>query len=120
MLLNINRTTQLYKVKENNTVENAYTFLFQNTDNKDHEYYFRIINNDNIIIKRPAKSFLLKADKKVRKIVVLKTDKILVEDNTRDTPISVQIEAYAIDDKEKIKVIRNTIFVYPRYDKLKK
>jgi len=119
MLLNINRTTQLYKVKDNNTVENAYTFLFQNTDSKDHEYYFRVLNNDNIIIKRPTKSFLLKSDRKIRKIVVLKTNEVLVKDNTKDTPIAIKIEAYAIDDKVKVKVIRDTTFVYPRYDKLK-
>jgi len=119
MLLNINRTTQLYKIKEHNAVENAYTFLFQNTDNKDHKYYFRVVNNDNILIKRPIPSFFLKADNKVRKIVVLRTENILLKDNTKDTPIPIQIEAYAVDDKEKVKVIRNTTFVYPRLDKLK-
>jgi len=120
MLLNINRTTQLYKVKDENIVENAYTFLFQNTDTQDHNYYFRILNNDKIIIKRPSKSFLLKADDKLRKIVVLSTKDLLVSDNTRDTPIPIQIEAYALDDKEKIKIIRDTTFVFPRLDKLNK
>lgn len=120
MLLNINRTTQLYKVKENNVVENAYTFLFQNTDNKNHSYYFRIVNNDKIKIKRPTEPFMLNAGKKIRKIVVLKTNELLVNDNTKDSPLPIQIEAYSIDEKEKINVIRKTTFIYPRLDKLKK
>lgn len=119
MLLNINRTTQLYKVNENNLVENSYTFLFQNTDSKDHIYYFNVLNNDKINIKRPKKSFKLKAGEKIRKIVVLTTNSILVKDNTKDTPIPIIIEAFAIND-EKVKVQRNTIFVYPRFDKLMK
>ena len=32
MLLNINRTSELYAVKEGGVIENHYTFLFQNTD----------------------------------------------------------------------------------------
>ena len=88
MLLNINRTTQLYKAKDNHVVENAYTFLFQNTDSEDHTYYFRVVNNDDIKIKRPKKSFMLEANKKIRKIVVLTTNKLLVKNNTKDTPIS--------------------------------
>jgi len=120
MLLNINRTTQLYKVKENGVVNNAYTFLFQNTDSKDHHYYFRVLNHEKIEIVRPLKPFLLKADKKIRKIVVLRTKELLVNDNTKDTPLPIIIEAYAIDDKEKIKIYRNTTFIFPRFDKLKK
>ncbi len=38
MLLNINKTTQLYKVKDDNLVENNFLLLFQNTDNKPHTY----------------------------------------------------------------------------------
>ena len=120
MLLNINRTTQLYKVKENNIVENAYTFLFQNTEHRDHKYYFRVLNNDKINIKRPTEPFLVKADNRVRKIVVLEVTEVLLKDNSKDTPIPIEIEAYALDDKEKVKVIRKTTFVYPRFDKLKK
>ncbi|OUR71729.1 cytochrome c oxidase accessory protein CcoG [Arcobacter sp. 31_11_sub10_T18] len=120
MLLNINRTTQLYKVKENRVVENAYTFLFQNTDNIDHTYYFRVVNNEKIKIKRPQKSFLLSAGKKVRKIVVLSTSELLAKNDRLDVALPVEIEAYAIDNKNKIKVLRSSTFIYPRFDKLSK
>ncbi len=121
MLLNINRTTQLYKIKDDGkTVTNAYTFLFQNTDHKDHKYYFEVLNNKDIKIKKPSKPFNLMAGKKSKKVVILATDKKLVKDRTKDTPIPITIRAYAVDDKEKIVVDRQTTFVYPRLDVLEK
>lgn len=77
MLLNINKTTELYAVKDNGLIENHYTFLFQNTDSKDHTYYFEVVGRDDIKIARPRESFKLSAGSKVKKIVVLTTDKVL-------------------------------------------
>ena len=116
MLLNINRTSQLYKIEPNGVVENSYIFLFQNTDIKDHKYYFKVLNNKDITIKRPSKEFKLIAGKKVKKIVILQTDKPLVKDSNKDTPIPITIRAYATDDAKKIVVDRKTVFVYPRWD----
>ena len=119
MLLNINRTTQLYKIKDDGQrVTNAYTFLFQNTQNSDHEYYFEVVGHDDIKIERPKKEFKLRAGTKSKKVVVLSTTKELAKDNKKDTPIAITIRAYAIDDKEKVVVERQTTFVYPRYDVL--
>ncbi len=121
MQLNINRTTQLYKIKEHGKiVENSYTFLFENTENRDHKYYFEIEGNKDIKIKRPKEPFRVVSGKKIKKIVTFYTDKVLVKDNTKDTPIPIKIKAYAIDDKERIVVERDTIFVYPRLSVLEK
>jgi cytochrome c oxidase accessory protein FixG len=120
MLLNINRTTQLYSVKPNNIVENSYVFLFQNTDNKDHKYYFEVQGLDGVSIKRPKGEFLLGAGKKAKKVVVIATNKVLVEDNTKDTPMPITIKAFAVDEPERVVVFRKTVFVYPRFDQLKK
>jgi cytochrome c oxidase accessory protein FixG len=120
MLLNINRTTQLYSVKPNNVVENSYVFLFQNTDNKDHKYYFSVEGIDGVTIKRPKGEFLLRAGKKSKKVVVISTDKRLVEDNTKDTPMPITIKAFATDEPDRIVVFRKTVFVYPRLDQLDK
>jgi len=114
MLLNINRTTQLYKIKDEKVVENAYTFLFQNTDSYDHEYYFKVNGNDKIEIKRPSKPFLLKAGSKVRKIVILRAKESLSSNTKDDTTIPVQINAFATDESQKIFVQRNTTFIYPK------
>ena len=118
MLLNVNKTTQLYKIKENNVVTNNFLFLFQNTDSKKHKYALEIIDNKDIYIKR-FKPFTLSAKKLAKKVVVLGTDKILVNDKTKDTPITVTIRAYAIDEPERVQVFRKAVFIYPRADKLK-
>jgi len=116
MLLNINRTSQLYKIQPNGVVENSYVFLFQNTDIKSHRYYFEVVGNDKITIKRPKKDFNLIAGKKVKKVVVLQTKDTLIKDISKDTPIPITIRSYAVDDRQKIVVDRKTIFVYPRWD----
>ncbi|NVJ54285.1 MAG: cytochrome c oxidase accessory protein CcoG [Campylobacteraceae bacterium] len=118
MLLNVNKTTQLYKIKENNVVSNNFLLLFQNTDSKTHTYNIEVLNHDDIEIKRFS-PFKLSAGKLRKKVVVLETDKLLVNDNTKDTPITVKIRAYAIDEPNRISVIRDAVFIYPRADKLK-
>lgn len=120
MLLNINRTSQLYKIKdEGKLVENAYTFLFQNTDSKDHTYYFEVIN-EGIEIKKPTKPFKLKAGHKNKEVVILKASSDLAPNQSENTPTSIQIKAYAVDNKEHIVVLRDTIFIYPSKDAIKK
>ncbi len=118
MLLNVNKTTQLYKIKEGNEVTNNFLLLFQNTDSKKHKYALEIIDNKDIVIKR-FKPFSLSPHKLAKKVVVLSTTKRLVNDNTKDTPITVTIKAYAVDDPERVFVLRKAVFVYPRADKLK-
>ena len=120
MLLNINRTTQLYKIRdEGKNIQNAYTFLFQNTDSKDHKYYFEV-EHDGISIKKPSSSFLLKAGKKLKKIIILKADKNLSTHNEEDTILDITIKAFAEDDQEKIVVKRVTTFIYPSPYSVKK
>ena len=119
MLLNINKTTKLYNIKDHgNRITNAYTFLVQNTEREDHKYYFEVLDQPDIKISRPSKPFKVLAGKKVKKVVVLSTNKELVNDLTRDTPISIKIRAYAIDAKDKIVVERDTTFIFPRHDVL--
>ncbi len=116
MLLNINRTTELYSIKEQGMVENSYVFLFQNTDKVAHDYYFEILDNPKIKIKRPEEPFALEPGKKVKKVVVLYTEERLSEDGRKDTPVPIKIHAYALDKKEEISVFRDSVFVYPRID----
>jgi cytochrome c oxidase accessory protein FixG len=120
MLLNINKTTRLYKTLPNNVVENDYLFLFANTDSKRHTYYFDIVGNDKIEIVRPKKPFSIAPGKKRKKVVVLRTHDKLADSTRKDVPIPVTIKAYAKDDKENIVIERHTVFVYPRADQLKK
>jgi len=118
MLLNINRTTQLYKVQDT-SIENAYTFLFQNTDREDHTYYFEV-DNPAIKIERPSEPFLLEAGQKAKKIVILSTAEQLAPAERQDTPVPIKIKAFAIDAKDRIIVERDAIFVYPRKSEIDK
>ncbi|SFV58101.1 FERREDOXIN DOMAIN INTEGRAL MEMBRANE [hydrothermal vent metagenome] len=120
MLLNVNKTTRLYKIRDNGVVENDYLFLFANTDSKRHKYYFEIVDNDKIRIVRPKEPFSIGAGKKKKKVVILETDTQLASNSRKDVPIPITIRAYAVDDKEKIVVERKTVFVYPRIDLVKK
>jgi len=116
MLLNINKTAQLYRFTHDGRIVNDYTFLFQNTESKEHSYYFEVKGHPEIKIVKPAKPFKLMAGKKAKKIVQLEATKPLAKDTRKDTPIPITIKAYAVDDPEKIVVERHTVFVYPRWD----
>ena len=118
MLLNINKTTQLYKVKEDNVVANNYVLLFQNTESKPLTYELELIDNPDIKISR-FEAFTLSPGKLAKKVVILETDKVLVNDKTKDTPITVTFKAHAQEDPEKVVVFRKAVFIYPRADKLK-
>ncbi len=120
MLLNVNKTTRLYKILDQGVVQNSYLFLFTNTDSKAHTYFFEIVDNDKIKIVRPKEAFKIGAGKKKKKVVIFETDVQLANDARKDVPIPVTIRAYATDEKEKIVIDRKTVFVYPRIDLIKK
>ena len=119
MLLNVNKTTQLYKVKEGNVVKNNYLLLFQNTESKKLTFNLEIVDHPDVKIKR-FKPFTLSPGKLAKKVVILETNKILVSDNTKDTPITIMLKSYAKEDPERVVVFRKAVFIYPRLDKLKK
>ena len=118
MLLNINKTTELYKIKEDKVVTNNLLLLFQNTESQTLTYDLEIVDNPDIKITR-FEPFTLSAGKLIKKVVILETDKILVNDNTKDTPITITLKAYAKENPEKVVVYRKATFIYPRADKLK-
>ncbi len=123
MLLNINKESRLYTVKPHDKgtrVSNAYVFLLQNTENKDHKFYFDVIApkgyEGKIKILKPSTPFIAHPGAKKKKVVILYTDELLVDDSSKDTIIPITIRAYAMDDKEKIVVDRHSTFTFPRRD----
>ncbi len=110
MLLNINRTSELYKILGENEVENSYVFLVQNTQNKEHTFYFEV-DDKNIEISRPNKPFILKAGAKQRVIVTLKSKNKNLSD--KDLLKHINIKAYATDEPA-ISVQRQSTFIYPK------
>lgn len=115
MLLNINRTSELYKINKSGEIENAYVFLFENTDTQAHEFYFDISSDKAkapIKIERPKAQILLKAGEKKKIVVVLSAPKSAFA-KTGEQTTKIEISAYAADNKEKINVKRRTIFAHP-------
>ena len=119
MLLNVNKTTQLYKIKDNNEVANNFVLLFQNTQRETYTYNLEIIGEyaDKIKIKKFTK-FKLSRGKMAKKVIQLSTKETLITDSTRDTPITLTLKAYAEENPEEIVVLRKAVFIYPRADKL--
>ena len=110
MLLNINRTSELYKVLDQGEVENSYVFLVQNTQSKEHKFYFEI-DNKSIEISRPNRPFTLKAGAKQKVIVTLRSK----NENTSEKDLlkHINIRAYATDEPT-ISVQRASTFIYPK------
>ena len=127
MLLNINKESRLYSIKQDADgkvrVENDYIFLLQNTQEKDHKFYFDVVApkgmEGKIKILKPKAPFTVHPGVKKKKIVRLYTTDLLVKDTRKDTVIPITIHAYAIDAKDKIAVDRKSTFIFPRYDKYK-
>ncbi len=118
MLLNINRTAESYKILENGAVENHYTMLFQNTDSRAHTYYFKILDNEKISIKKPAEPFKIGAGQKAKKRVFLVANENPAQNSSdsnapKDAIIPIKIMAYSTDDAQ-IHIVKESIFVYPR------
>jgi cytochrome c oxidase accessory protein FixG len=121
MLLNVNKTTKLYSIKDNGKrVENTFVLLFQNTQRQPYTYDLEVIGEyaGKITIKKFI-PFRLSRGKLAKKVVKLVTTQKLVNDNTKDTPVTVTLRAFAKEKPDKINVIRKAVFMYPRVDKLK-
>lgn len=127
MLLNINRTSELYSIKDNGDVRNAYVFLFGNTDNHKHKFYFDVIvepssglKDGDIVIHHPRDDISIDANGKRKKIVVLSASKLSNIDNKQNNVIiPIKIKAYAKDD-DKIFIIKDTRFIYPKQSEIDK
>jgi len=128
MLLNINKETRLYSTKLLDDgkvrVDNSYEFLLQNTENEKMKFYFEVIPpkgmEGKITIAKPRKEFTAVPGIKKKKIVVLRTTDVLVDDDRKDTIIPITIRAYAIGHEDKIVVFRNSTFIFPKANILKK
>lgn len=121
-LLNVDRNGQPYSIIRTAggkpEVQNAYVFLLQNTRMKTHKFYFSVIApksmQGKIKIERPSKPFTVVPNVKDKKIVVLYTVGMLVDNPNNDTVIPIKIKAYTTDTKKPLVVYRNTTFTFPR------
>ncbi|MDD2653240.1 MAG: cytochrome c oxidase accessory protein CcoG [Sulfurimonas sp.] len=127
MLLNINKENRLYSINKEGegrvAVENAYEFLLQNTQSETLKFYFEVNlpqgMEGKLEIVKPTEPFDITPDVKKKKIVVLKTYDKLANDARHDTIIPITIRAYALGHEDKIVVLRESTFTYPKADVLK-
>ncbi len=116
MLLDINRNSNLYELRSSGYVDNDYVFLFHNTDNKDHEFYFKILGQKDIKIKKPLTPIMVKAGQKIKVVVILRKPLKSAEQKcAKDTLTPITIQAYSTDDKN-IMVERESVFIAPSED----
>ncbi len=128
MFLYINKETRLYSTKllpdGKVRVDNAYEFLLQNTQKEKMKFYFEVIApkgmEGKISIAKPSKAFTVVPNIKKKKVVVLRTTEMLIEDDRHDTFIPITIRAYALGHEDKIVIFRKSIFVFPKTGILKK
>jgi cytochrome c oxidase accessory protein FixG len=102
-LVNINRTTNLYKVDNEGNFSNNYFITIQNRMDKQYTYELNVLNED-FHIKRytPLK---LDAQKRAKTVLIIETKQI--------NPTSkIEVLFYAKEDKN-IKIKKELVFVYP-------
>lgn len=113
MLLNINRTAELYEVRSHGVVDNHYIMLFHNTDTEAHNMYFEILDvkggniANALTIVKPKEAFRVKAGNKVKQIVTIRTSEHLEKGD-----YDIIIRGYAVDNPN-IFVERKSKFIYP-------
>ena len=116
-LLNVNKTTNLYKIKEEQKVTNNYLLTFHNTQDKAYTFDIKLEDNENFAIKR-FKAFKLEPNKRAKKILIVETKKRLFISKTKDTALKIKINSFALENSE-LTLAKELSFIYPRSDLIK-
>ncbi|STQ86607.1 cytochrome c oxidase accessory protein CcoG [Helicobacter muridarum] len=126
MLLNITRTAELYMVRQSGAVDNAYKFLIQNIDDREHNFTFEIEGEmanyiDIIIPDYPNVSDFSIPGKSDRTLVVLlRAKESLNNEQDKDRNIPITIKSYATDSKDTISTSFKTFYMYPSQSYIQK
>ena len=120
MLLNINTTSELYKIRTQEVVDNTFRAVFHNTDSVDHEFSVEIVspNKDFDIASRleiikPKEPFVVKAGQKITQMITIRARENLSRSDRGDSIYPIVLRSFAIDDKDRIFAKRKTNFTYP-------
>ena len=107
-LVNVNKTTQLYKIKENNIIANNYVLTFHNTQNETLNFDIKLLDEKNYKIKR-FDNFTLDAGKKIKKVLIIETTINYINPVNKISDIDIEFTTF---DK-KFKVTKKISFVHP-------
>ena len=106
----VNKTTELYKKKENGIISNNYILTIHNTQDKSYTFDVKLTDNTNFEIKKFDISEL-KAKQKTKKVLVLETTENFK--NLENKPSKISIEIFT-KENENIKIVREIAFSYPK------
>lgn len=107
-LVNVNKTTQLYKIKENNLIANNYVLTFHNTQNETLNFDIKLLDEKNYKIKR-FDNFSLDAGKKIKKVLIIETTINYINPVNKISDIDIEFTTF---DK-KFKVTKKISFAHP-------
>ncbi|WP_424688750.1 MAG: cytochrome c oxidase accessory protein CcoG [Halarcobacter ebronensis] len=114
-LVNVNKTTKLYGIKEG-TVTNNYLLTIHNTNKKEYTFAVEVLD-PRFEVKR-YRALKLEPKQRLKTVLILNTTRKLASTNRKDTPYKAKIRIFAKENKE-VSVIREVSFMYPRRDLLK-
>ncbi|QKF78333.1 cytochrome c oxidase accessory protein CcoG [Arcobacter defluvii] len=107
-LVNVNKTTELYKKNEDGIVSNNYILTFHNTQDKALTFDIKLKDDKNFKIKRFEK-FSLEAGTKSKKILIIETTKDF--DKNINKTSNVYIEIFSQDSE--FKIVKKLAFIHP-------
>lgn len=117
LLVNVNKTTNLFKIDEDNIVKNNYVFTIQNTQNQPYTYDIKVNHTDFEVTKFTP--FTLVPNQRVKKVVSIQTNKVLHLSNDKNTPLSLEVTIFAQENPNTIKSTKSIAFMYPKDSLLK-
>ena len=116
-LVSVNKTTSIYKIRENAEVSNNYILTLHNTSKETYTFNIDVLDKENFRVKK-FKPTKLKPKQRVKTVLILQTNKRLFLSEKKNTAIKTKIIAFA-KENPKIKVQREVSFIYPRNDLIK-
>ena len=116
-LVNVNKTTKLYKIEKDGLVSNNYILTIHNTSKESYTYDIEVLEKEKFSIKR-FKSVNLKAKQRIKTVLILKTKEKFFLSDKKSSALKVKINVFAKENPE-VKVIKELSFIYPRSDLLK-
>lgn len=111
-IVNVNKTTEMYKIKESEKVVNNYIFTIQNRENKTQEYYIEPVDSENFEITKFS-SFQLNPNERVKKIIAIQAKKRLFLSDSKDTTLTIKVRIFTLDETKK-ELIKEVSFAYPK------
>jgi cytochrome c oxidase accessory protein FixG len=110
LLVHINRTTNLYSIKQD-SITNNYLVTIHNKATQAYNYDIALSDNKNFEIVR-FKNIYLKPNKLTKTVLIIGTKHKI---DTKDTSIKLKIELFA-KENPKVRNTQDIVFIYPQSD----